>query len=145
MRPSTRLAIAFLLLGALVGCTTSGRAAGSDPFAGGGGSSGGGTRSFDVLLEVACDRCMVNYQVGARGDQASASGSWRQRMRLRPLQRVAIRLTATASQGSSGVRGVRIRVNDETAAEAGCASCDPTALATGSTGRSFTVETVIPR
>ena len=144
MRPASRPAIAFLL-SALVGCTTSGRTVGSDPFAGGGGSSGRGARTFDVLLEVACDQCMVSYQVGIRGEQESVSGSWTQRLRLRPLLRTAIRLSATASQGSSGVRGVRIRVDDETVAEAGCAPCDPTALATGSTGRSLTVETVIPR
>lgn len=128
----------------LTQCTTPGRAP-ADPFGGGGGSSSGGVSSYDVVLDVTCERCRVNYQVGPRGEQDVATGSWRQRMRLRPLQRTAIRLTATGHEGGGAVLGVRITVNGEIAAEAGCGACDPTATHLGNPQQTFTVEAVIPR
>lgn len=138
-----RHCLIILLVSALAQCTTP-RRPGDDPFAGGGGSDRG-VSSYDVLLEVSCERCRVSYQVGPRGEQDVATGSWRQRMRLRPLQRMAIRLTATGHENGGSVRGVRIVVNDETVAEAGCGSCDATATHLGNAQQAFTVETVIPR
>lgn len=133
------LALACLL----ATCTTAGRAPSSDPFAGEGSTTQRG-RTYRVTLEVACESCRVNYQVGPRGQQASARGMWRENLRLGSLQRTAIRLTATAHEGGTSVRGVRILVDGESVAEAGCAACDPTSERLGSAGRSFTVETVIP-
>ncbi|NNL30424.1 MAG: hypothetical protein HKO77_05345 [Gemmatimonadetes bacterium] len=139
-----RQCFVLLFVAVLAQCTTSRRPP-ADPFAGGGGASGGGVSSYEVVLEVACERCRVSYQVGPRGEQDVATGSWRQRMRLRPLQRTAIRLTATGHENGGSVRGVRIVVNDETVAEAGCGACDATATHLGNPQQSFTVETVVPR
>ncbi len=143
MTRAGRIFLTLLFIGLFSQCTTPGRP-GADPFAGGGGSSGG-VSSYDVVLEVACERCRVSYQVGPRGGQDVATGSWRERMRLRPLQRTAIRLTATGHEGGGSVRGVRIMVNEETVAEAGCGACDATATQLGNPQQSFTVEAVIPR
>ncbi len=135
--------ITLFFVAGLAQCTTPRRPP-ADPFVSGG-SSSGGVSSYDIVLEVSCERCRVSYQVGPRGEQDVATGSWRQRMRLRPLQRMAIRLTATAHEGGGSVRGIRIVIDDETVAEAGCGACDATATHLGGAQQAFTVETVIPR
>lgn len=56
---------------------------------------------------------------------------------------VAVRLSARADEGGV-VKGVRILVDGETVAEAGCAGCHPTAERLADAARSFTVETVVP-
>lgn len=139
-----RLVFAFLATPFLTQCTTPARPP-ADPFSGGGGTPGGRVQSYEIVLEVACERCRVSYQVGPRGEQDVATGSWRQRMSLRPLQRTAIRLTATGHEGGGSVLGARIVVNDETVAEAGCGACDPTATRLGNPQQTYTIETVVPR
>lgn len=145
MRTTARILL-VLSLTAWTQCTTSGirgRSTGTDPFTGGGSGSGGVARTYEVELEVVCDRCRVTYHVGADQKQASASESWKEQLFITPLVDVAVRLSATADEGGF-VRGVRILVDEETVAEAGCAGCDPTGARLGDRARSFTVEAVVP-
>lgn len=51
----------------------------------------------------------------------------------------------SSRENGGSVRGVRILVDGETAAEAGCGGCDPTATQLGNPRQAFTVETVVPR
>lgn len=145
MRMTARTAL-LVALTALTQCTTSamrGRGTGTDPFAGGGSGSGRVARTYEVELEVSCDRCRVTYNLGADQGQADPSRSWREQFFITPLVDVAVRLSARADEGGV-VKGVRLLVDDETVAEAGCAGCDPTAERLGDAARSFTVETVVP-
>lgn len=145
MRTTARIAL-LVGLTALTQCTTSGmrgRDVGADPFGGGGSSSGRVARTFEVGLQVVCDRCRITYNVGADQEHTTASGSWSEKLFLTPLVDVAVRLSARADEGGV-VKGVRIQVDGETVAEAGCAGCDPMAERLGDAAGSFTVETVVP-
>ena len=140
------VALCVLIAGSLAAtaCTSAPRP--SDPFASGGASSRQGPREFRVRLEVGCDKCAINYTVGPRTErlQVGAGEVWSRTFRRFPLMPEAIRLTAAVTADGGPVSSVRIYVDGDLVAEAGCGGCVGVGGLLEDDRRTHTVETVIP-
>ena len=87
-----------LVLG-VAGCTP--RPGPPDPFAGVVSSSREGVRQYRIRFEVACDYCSITYMVGPTAKSAKGRQVWRQNFTMTPIQRTALRLSATPRATSS--------------------------------------------
>lgn len=137
-------AIVFSCVFAVVSCTP--RPGPADPFAGGVSSSRQGVRQYRVRFEVACDDCSITYMVGPNATHAKGDQVWSRNVTLTPLQRTALRLTASPEEDGRSIRYLRIIVDGEVVAAQGCGNCrDGTVEALEQTYQSMSVEAVIPR
>ena len=129
-RVLTLAAVALAL--AASSCTP--RRTSRDPFAGAEGTRREGVRSFQVRLEVGCDRCLIRYDLGpSQASDVAGRGDivWSRRFERYPLQPEAIRLTATTGREGGPLSFVRIYVDGEVVARETADTVDPHARGGG--------------
>jgi len=117
-----------------------------DPFAGVASSKREGVRQYRVRFEVACDHCSISYMVGPSATSAKGRQVWSRNVTMTPLQRTALRLTATPEEDGRPIRYLRISVDGDVVAEQGCGNCrDGTVEVLDRSYTTMSVEAIIPR
>lgn len=140
MRHRARILCSLVFATALAQCASAGTS--SDPFRGGGSTGGEGMRTYNVYLEVVCTECLVTYSAGSIDGTEAVYRRWTERVRVTPRAPTVVRLTASPVEGAVG--RLRIEVDGEIVAEAGCRVCDPE-IGTPGRGGTMTIETTLPR
>lgn len=117
-----------------------------DPFSGGLSPAREGVRTYRVRFEVACDHCQITYMIGPQATHARGEQVWSENLRLTPLQRTALRVTAAPEEDGRPIRYMRIIVDGDVVAEQSCGTCrDRTSELIEADRTPMSVETVIPR